>query len=108
MSTHGVLSATALLRWQFRLAHELLDAVIDRLTTQAAHWRPPGTAATAGACYAQVVLCEDLGVNGVLAAGTPLALSLWVGRTGLSELPPLAGPTDWRTWARGVRLDLGA
>jgi hypothetical protein len=102
----GALSAKALLPWQFRLAHELLDAAIERLTTEAAHRRPPGTAAPAGACYAQVVLCEDLSVNGVLAAGTPLALSTWVGRTGLSEMPPLAKPTDWRGWARRVRLDL--
>src|SRR6266545_2490152 len=95
-AARGAPSARALLRWQFRLAHELLDAAIERLTTEALHRRPPGTAAPAGACYAQVVLCEDLSVNGVLAAGTPLALSTWVGRTGLSELPPLAEPTDWR------------
>lgn len=102
----GALSARALLRWQFRLAHEFLDAAIERLATEAVHRHPPGTAAPAGACYAQVVVCEDLSINGVLAAGTPLALSTWVGRTGLSELPPLAGLTDWHAWARRVRLDL--
>jgi hypothetical protein len=42
----------------------------------------------------------------VLATRTPLALSTWVGRTGLSELPPIARPTDWHAWARRVRLDL--
>src|SRR5260370_14421002 len=99
-------SARALLRRQFQLAHELLDAATGRLTSEQAHRRPPGAAAPAGACYAQVVLCEDLSVNGVLAAGAPLALSTWAGRTGLSELPPLAGPADWRAWARRVRLDL--
>lgn len=62
-------------------------------------------AASAGACYAQVVLCEDLSVNGVLGAGTPLALSTWVGRTGVSEMPSLADPTDWRAWAQRMRLD---
>lgn len=105
MSSHVAPSARALLRWQFRLAHELLDAAIDRLTVEALHWRPAGTAASAGTCFAQVVLCEDLSVNGVLAAGTPLALSTWAGRTGLSELPPLARPTACRAWARRVRLD---
>jgi hypothetical protein len=34
-------------------------------------------AASAGACYAQVVVCEDLSVNDMLAAGLPLALSTW-------------------------------
>src|SRR5947199_2207819 len=90
----GAVSARALLRWQFRLAHELLDAATDGLTLEAVHRHPPGTAAPAGASYAQVVLCEDLTVNGVLAAGTPLALSTWAGRTGLSELPPLARSTE--------------
>jgi len=80
---------------------------MEGLPIKAVHRHPPGTAAPAGACYAQSVLCEDLSINGVLAAGAPLALSSWIGRTGLSELPPLAGTTDWRGWARRVRLDLG-
>lgn len=102
----GPLSARALLRWQFRVAHELLEDTIERLTTKAVHQRPPDTDASAGACYAQVVLCEDLSVNGVLAAGIPLALSTWFGRTGVSEMPSLAELTDWRAWARQVQLDL--
>jgi len=106
-SAQGPLSARALLRWQFRVAHELLEAAIERLTTEAVLRRPAGTAASAGACYAQVVLCEDLSVNGVLGAATPLALSTWIGRTGVSEIPWLADPTSWRAWARHVRLDFG-
>ncbi len=99
-------SASALLRWQFKHAHALLDSTVERLTTETVYRQPLGTAAPVGACYAQVVLCEDLSVNGMLAAGMPLALSTWVGRTGLSELPSLARLADWRTWARSVRLDL--
>jgi hypothetical protein len=102
----GILSARALLRRQFRLAHELLDLTIEGLDPEALDRCEAGAAARAGAGYARVVVCEDLSVNGVLAAGTPLALSSWAARTGLSELPPLAGPTDWRAWARRVRLDL--
>jgi hypothetical protein len=99
-------SVRALLRWQFRRVHALLDAATERLTPEAAHWRPPGAAAPAGACYAQAVLCEDLSVNGVLAAGTPLAFSTWAGRSGLSELPPLPNAADWHAWAQRVRIDL--
>jgi len=68
--------------------------VIEQLTTEALHQRPPGTAAPAGACYAQIVLCEDLSVNGVRATGRPLAFSTWAGRTGLSEIPLLVGTID--------------
>src|ERR1700736_6278812 len=98
----GPLSARALLRWQFRVAHELLEATVERITTEAGHRCPSGTAAPAAACYAQVVLCEDLSVNGVLGGGTPLALSTWFGRTGVSEMPSLADPISWHAWARRV------
>jgi hypothetical protein len=97
--------ASELLRWQFRLAHRLLDAVMERPTTAAVHRSPPGTAASVAAWYAEVVLCEDVSVNGVLAAGQPLALSSWRGRTGLSELPPLGGQAGWRAWGSRVRVD---
>ncbi|HXM27218.1 MAG TPA: nuclear transport factor 2 family protein [Chthoniobacterales bacterium] len=83
----------------------LQDDAIERLTTEAVLRRPSGTAASAGACYAQVVLCEDLSVNGVLGARTPLALSTWFGRTGISEIPWLADPSGWRAWAQRIRLD---
>jgi hypothetical protein len=108
MRTHTSPPASALLRREFRRAHACLDAVLDRLTVETDTWYPADTAASVGTRYAQIVLCEDLSVNGVLAAGAPLALSTWAGRTGLSELPALAAPTDWRVWARRVRLDLRA
>lgn len=102
------LSARALLHWQFRLAHQRLDTTLERLGTEAIFRCASGIAAPVGACYGQMVVCEDVSINGVLAAGTPLALSTWAGRTGLSELPPLGEATEWRAWACGVRLDLAA
>lgn len=90
--------AAALLRWQFWHAHELLEAAVGRLT--------PDAVPHAAACYARAVLCEDIGVNGVLAGRSPLALSTWARRTGLTPLPALGAPIDWRAWARTVHLDL--
>src|SRR5262245_5931682 len=108
LTTSSHLSARALLGRQFRLAHDLLEATIDQLPAEAVHRRPSGPAALAGADYARVVVCEDLTVNGVLAVAAPLALSAWIGRTGLSELPPLGRPADGCAWSRRVRLDLAA
>ncbi|MGZ3640514.1 MAG: hypothetical protein ACXVCX_22005 [Ktedonobacterales bacterium] len=106
------ISARALLRWQFRLAHQRLDTTLDttleRLSAEAAYRCVPEVAASAGACYGQIVVCEDVSVNGVLSAGTPLVHSTWAGRTGLSDLPPLGEPAEWHAWARRVRLDLAA
>lgn len=94
-------SARALLRWQLQLAHELLEEAIAPLDALAGR-----RAARAAACYADALIREDVGVNGVLAGSRPLALSTWAGRTGVSELPPLAGPIDWPAWASRVELDL--
>jgi DinB superfamily len=100
------LSARMLLRRQFRRAHQLLDGAINGLPDEVIHRRPSVGSSPIGASFAQIVVCEDLSINGVLAAAIPLALSTWAGRTGLSELPPLARTGDWRSWARRVRLDL--
>lgn len=105
----AALNAQELLRRQFWVAHALLDAAIDTLPNHPPRRRPQYGAA-AIVRYAQTVLCEDLTVNGVLSAGAPLALSTWSGRTGLSELPPLAGcdvarAPAWTAWAREVRID---
>jgi hypothetical protein len=89
----GAQSASALLRFQFRLAHGLLGTSTRGLTVEVA------------ACHAQAVLREDLTINGFIAVRKPLALSTWRGRTGCSELPRLGAPIDWRTWARRVRFD---
>ena len=88
-------SARSLLRWQFQVAHELLDAAVGALDAEAGRRRPAGAPGLAAAGYAHALLCEDLSVNGVLGAGEPLALSTWAGRTGLSELPPLVGSLLW-------------
>ena len=97
-----------LLRWQFRLMHRLLETAADEIGAEQSRGQsrghPPNIVARAGACYAQIVLCEDVSVHSALAVGPPLALSNWAGRTGLSELPPLAGPIDWRAWTCRVRL----
>jgi hypothetical protein len=109
-SSQGPLQARALLRWQFRVAHESLEGAIDSLIAEPNFRRPDAIASSTtsvGACYAQIVLSEDICVNGVLSAGTPLALSTWAGRTGLSEIPALVDSSNWRTWTRRVRLDFG-
>lgn len=92
-----MITATGLLRWQFRLVHELLEGAVGRL---------PGDAVRLRVRYAHAVLCEDLTIGGGLAGTAPLALASWAGRTGLSELPPLAARTDWAGWEERVSVDL--
>ena len=85
-----------MLRRQFQRVHGLLAASTDRIL------------ASEPAPYALTTVCEDIIVNGVLAARKPLALSTWSGRTGLSELPPLIHSIDRPAWADRVQIDLAA
>lgn len=75
----AALNARGLLQRQFWVAHALLDAAIGTFPNHPPRRRPQYGAA-AIVRYAQTVLCEDLTVNGVLAAGAPLALSTWSGQ----------------------------
>ena len=93
------------MRWQFKSVHDFLNAAIEQIPTEIGGQPPTGRTPGIVASYARAVFSEDLAVNGVLAKGTPLALSTWLGRTGLSELPACPVAADWNAWARRVRLD---
>jgi hypothetical protein len=99
-----VTSARALLRRQLRAAHDLLEVALDAVGPEEVEHCPAGPAAHAAACYAEILVNEDLIVNGVLAAKQPLALTTWAGRAGISVLPP--GALDRSGWFRRVRLDM--
>jgi len=88
-------SVDALLRLQLRYAHHHAERALDR-----SH---PAAAKVA----ARLVVCEDLTVSAFVLARQPLALSSWHGRTGLSELPRLGAPIDWRGWAARVDVNVG-
>src|SRR3990172_9560312 len=99
----------SLLRQQFQASHGWLEATLQDVTPEQAHWAPPGKANPLGATYAHVVLGEDAMINGMVNGGAPLFATAWAGKTGLSEMPP--SPSDgqpWYAWARRVRIDLPA
>lgn len=92
----------ALLRHEIDWAHQLLEMVMDDVTSEQAHWLPPGIANPLGATYAHAVVVEDGVVRQILMGETPLYLGDWVDRTGISE-PRLDSTLEW---ARTVRVDL--
>jgi hypothetical protein len=98
----------SLLREQLREAHALLEAVMEGVTPEAAHWIPPGNANPVGATYAHVVIAEDRTINGMLRHRRPLYETTWAGNTGLNELMPRSGEEwhDYAPWTRRVRVDL--
>ncbi len=104
------MNAVSLLRDQLQQAHGYLEATLADVTTEQAHWLPPGQANPIGATYAHLVISEDMIINGMLRGSTPLFGSNWAGKTGLSEPMPLPGPAwqDYGPWTRRVKVDLAA
>src|SRR6266550_5913764 len=99
-----------LLREQLTEAHALLEAVMQDVTPDAAHWVPPGQANPIGASYAHVAVLEDRTINGIILHRRPLYETTWSGRTGMSELMPLQGKDwdDYTAWTRRLKVDISS
>jgi hypothetical protein len=101
-------TAVNLSRAQFQAVHRVwLEPTLQGVTTEQAHWQPPGgRVAPIGAQYAHVITAVDFLFLGFVRQQTPLALSAFAGKTGLSLPYPLEG--DWIAWASSVQIDLDA
>lgn len=97
-----------LLRQQFREANEWLAATMQGVTSEQAHWKPPGMANPLGATYAHALLSQDVIGNVVIKGGAPLVATTWAGKAGISESPPTEEVAAWGEWARNVKIDLDA
>lgn len=97
------MDAAALLRAQFSQAHQWLDATIGEASDARLYWCDPDGIAPVVAHYAHVVVSEDIILTMIVRGETPLLMSSWADRTGLSEPP---AEDDWSSWARRVRVDL--
>ena len=102
------MGARDLLRQQFRECNEWLAATMQGVTTEQAHWKPPGTANPLGAAYSHVLLSQDIVGNVVVKGGAPLAATTWAGKVGINEPPPTEDITAWGQWAGNVKVDLDA
>jgi len=81
--------AKTLLREQVQQAHAFLEATMEGVTPEQAHWTPPGGANPLAATYVHAIASEDLAINMVLKGSTPFYASSWAEKTGISEVQPL-------------------
>lgn len=105
------MDAIALLREQLRQAHGALEATMEGVTSEQAHWVPSGNALPIAAHYAHIIFWEDMLVNVLFRDAEPLYATAYAGKTGASALPPLPGPDSdglpaWDGWAKELRVDL--
>lgn len=98
------MNACELLREQIQQAHGLLQATMEGVTHEQAHWLPPGTANPLGATYVHAIASEDLAIHMALQGSAPLFSSTWADSTGVSEIQPLSTAE----WARRVQVELPA
>ena len=98
------MDAVALVRQQYKQAHDWFEATVKDVTPELSQWAPPGVANPLGATYVHVVGAEDFLLS--MARGAkPLAAGDFAGKTGVSEPPPPSGP-GFDAWARRVKVDL--
>lgn len=98
----------SLIREQLQQAHQFLERTMDGVTSEQAHWVPPGNAHSIGATFVHAIMAEDIVINVMLKGRAPLFATTWSDKTGFSEPMPMPGP-DWHEyaqWARRVRVDL--
>ena len=99
---------STVLRQMFAQMHVWLEGTMQDVTAEGCHWQPRGRVVPAGAHYAHHVMgSEDMIFNLLIRNATPLALSTWQGKTGLSEPHPRP-MGEWDAWARRVQIDLPA
>ena len=99
----------SLFRQQFKEATALLATVMQGVTHDQAHWKPPGTANPLGATYVHTLMTQDRVANQNIKGGATLISTTWANKTGLSEPPPMGDQVAaWAQWARLLQVDLEA
>jgi len=98
--------ATQVLLSQLKSAHTNLEQTMDGVTSEVAHFMPPGKANPIAGTYAHLVFSEDFFVHSFLKNTQPLMVTTFKDKTGASELQP----TDWEVaypkWLKEVKVDI--
>jgi hypothetical protein len=99
-------SLSTFIQTEFQQSHSVLDMTMQDVTSEQAHWAPPGVTAPLGAQFAHAVTAEDMMLNGFVKGAPPLFATTFAGKTGMSEPPPAPDAGGWADWARSVKIDL--
>ena len=95
----------ALLRAQYKGAHDVLEGTMADVTPDVLMWSPPGMANSVGGNYAHVVTAEDFLLRSARGQA-PLMAGEWAGKNGISEPPPPGA--GMHEWDKRVTIELDA
>jgi len=98
------MDALSFARTALKNAHQAFKGTIADITTEDAHFLPPGTAHPIGARYAHLVIAEDSQIHMMLQSKLRLFETTFKDKTGISE----AMFRQSLEWARAVKIDLPA
>src|SRR2546421_743970 len=97
------MDAITLLREQSKWSHDEFGMTTGDVNAEVAHRAPQGNAGTVGSSMAHAIFAEDSIIQGMLQGKAPLAMTMFAGRTGISE-PNMYNKPEW---VKAVRVDLG-
>ena len=101
------MDAVELIQQQFQGANHWLEATMQGVTPEQAHWHPPGVSNPLGATYAHTLILQDFVTNGLIKGGPLVAATAFGGKIGPSEMTPAEGDiTAWDDWGRSVKVNL--
>ena len=104
------MSKAEALQEQIATTRMVVDGTIADVTQDDCMKAVSGTAHPIGATYAHMVISEDFVLNMMVRGASPLMMSTFSGKTGVSEPPPMPGSTADQVlaWANNVKVDLAA
>lgn len=102
-------SFAELIRQTLKETHETLEATMEGVTDEVAHFKPAGKALPIAAAYTHVIVSEDILLNWMVTKTPPLLDRGWAEKNGLSAQHP-AMDGDWEKnfaqWSTNVTVDL--
>jgi hypothetical protein len=99
------MSKADVLKEQLGISRMVVDGTVADIAQDECNKLPGGKAHPIGALYAHMVMSEDFVVNGMIRGASPLLMSTFAGKTGVSEPPPQPVSLEWAT---KVQVDLSA
>lgn len=98
-----------MLRQVLKDSHETLEATMEGVTDEVAHYKPAGKALPIVAAYTHVLVSEDMLLSSMVKKSKSLLEQGWAEKNGLSAQHP-AMDADWEKnfaeWSTTVKADL--
>lgn len=91
---------------QLKDAHTHLNATMEGVTNEVAHFQPEGKANPISGTFAHLIFSEDFFISTLIQGKAPLMETEFKDKTGASEIQPSEWVEAYPKWLREVKVDL--